>query len=150
MAEIRNLKPSSLRQQVQGSWVENSVINVLGACDASGMAPVTQHSRAQAAPHHVSRVFSGKSTHLGAFLRWGEHSTHTHSVYDPGGAYSKHVLYLLRKILLGFPLRPKAAIYEAQQIYTSHLPLSTTSPSSHPDSGSSRNGSDTTDKCQWR
>lgn len=45
-------------------------------------------------PHHVSQVFGGKSTNLGAFLRWGEHSIHTHSVYDPWGAYSKHVIYL--------------------------------------------------------
>ena len=76
--------------------------HVLGTYEAS----VTQHSCGGAASHHMSQIFSGKSTNLGAFLRWGEHSTST-VLCMTQGAYSKRVLCLLRKILGGLHWVPK-------------------------------------------
>lgn len=73
-------------------------------------------------PRCAPPVLSRKSTNPGAFSQWGQNPTSTGSMYHLWEAYSKRVLYFLRKILLGFKLGPKAPTCQAQQILKSHLP----------------------------
>lgn len=73
-------------------------------------------------PHHTASILSRKSTNRAVFSWWGKSSTSTGSTYDLQEAYSKHVLYLKKKILRGFKLGPKARIYKAQQLFKRHLP----------------------------